>query len=203
VGFPHLTHDVPGADEALARLAASAAVDPLGHGALLAEALRAGGTSHEGDRGEERAARGRTPAGHLCATAWVLDPSGTSTLLVRHRSLGWVEPGGHLERGEDPARAAARELREETGIDAVPVLPHPAVVHAGPFPARGSEPAHHHWNLGYLFVVDRSVATRAEPGAPVAWFDLDQLPSPAVADLPVVLPAVRDLLGRLDPPVTP
>ena len=183
MGFPHPTHDVPGHDEGLARLAASAAVDPLGHAALLAQGLRGG----------------EVPSGHVCATAWVLDGSGGRTLLVRHGALGWVEPGGHVERGEDPAQAAARELREETGIESVPLLASPAVVHAGVFPARNGQPAHQHWNLGYLFVVDESVELRAEEGAPVAWFDVASIPSPAVADLAVVLPELQQLVRRLQP----
>lgn len=40
-------------------------------------------------------------------------------LLWRHRFItdawGWEVPGGAINRGEDPARAAVRELHEETG----------------------------------------------------------------------------------------
>jgi len=44
-------------------------------------------------------------------------------LLLRRCGTGvrdgrWAPPGGHVEPGELPARAAARELREEVGVEA-------------------------------------------------------------------------------------
>lgn len=43
---------------------------------------------------------------------------GDHVLVIEHRRLRtWLPIGGELEAGETPLEAAARELREETGID--------------------------------------------------------------------------------------
>jgi 8-oxo-dGTP diphosphatase len=39
-----------------------------------------------------------------------------SVLLVRNHTGRWSTPGGHLDFGESPAAAAARETLEETGV---------------------------------------------------------------------------------------
>jgi 8-oxo-dGTP pyrophosphatase MutT (NUDIX family) len=59
-----------------------------------------------------------TPSFHVGAICVVERPDG-HMLLVRqsYRRDGWGFPGGLMRRGEDPADAARRELREELGID--------------------------------------------------------------------------------------
>jgi 8-oxo-dGTP pyrophosphatase MutT (NUDIX family) len=56
-------------------------------------------------------------------------------LLIRHSYRGgWSAPGGLLKRGEDPAAAARRETREETGVEVV--LDGPPRVFVDPGPRR-------------------------------------------------------------------
>lgn len=58
----------------------------------------------------------RTEGAHVFAT----DDEGR-ILVVRTTYMGpdWMLPGGRIERGETPHAGAARETREETGLDVV------------------------------------------------------------------------------------
>ena len=66
----------------------------------------------------------RTSLAHCTASAWVVDPSCTRTLLVHHniyRSWSWI--GGHADGERDLAQVAQRELAEETGVHRVALVP--------------------------------------------------------------------------------
>jgi 8-oxo-dGTP diphosphatase len=175
VGYPGNTVELPVDDPELAAEVARATLDPDHLVDALAAALRGAPASEPG---------------HLTATAWVLDATSTHVLLVRHDVLGWSQPGGHVELGEHPRDAAARELAEETGLTLAPVGRLPLILHATDFPARDDQAAHRHWNIGYRFVADPSVPLVAEPGRPVGWFAVDDLPRPVAADLAEALPLV-------------
>lgn len=56
---------------------------------------------------------------HICTSAILIDPKTKKILLVHHKKLKkWVQPGGHIEDGEDPEEATLREIYEETGLHA-------------------------------------------------------------------------------------
>lgn len=56
--------------------------------------------------------------------AVVLASSEEQWVLCRHKArTTWECPGGHIEAGENPVRAAQRELYEETGATANQLIP--------------------------------------------------------------------------------
>lgn len=176
MAFPHPTIDVPGhwplVSAELSRL--------QHHDTLSAELVRL----LDGDRNG-------TP-GHVCATTWIVSPDGTSTVLVRHKTLGWSTPGGHVERHESTEDGGLRELEEETGLtrfDVRRVGAGPALVHVtdttNPSP-------HRHWNVAWLYTCDTDAPLSITEGA--RWWPVDDLPD-GPADLASCLAVMLRLLA--------
>ena len=138
--------------------------------------------------------RRATPSFHVGAICVIERPDG-HVLLVRqsYRREGWGFPGGLLGRGEDPADAARREVREEVGVD-VDLDGAPAVVVDSP--------------MRRVDVVFRATLAAESPdpgdgsGSPeiteIRWFAADALPDL----LPEAVTALVEL-GRNRPPTDP
>ena len=135
-----------------------------------------------------------TPEAHQIVAALLVRDG---RVLLCHRSAGrrwypdvWDFPGGHVEDGESPIKALARELEEELGI---------LIQQPGPELVRVVEPG---------FVLRIWLVEKWDGGDPVnaspaehddlGWFDVSQ-----VADLPLAhsgyLALIRDTLARLRP----
>ncbi len=132
---------------------------------------------------------------HVTASAIVLsDEPEARVVLHRHKRLGiWLQPGGHVDAGEDVRDAALREVLEETGLvarhpDAGPDLVH-IDVHQGP---RG----HVHLDTRWLLLVDPADAFAPGEGesSAVAWFDVEE--AVALGDVGLG-EAIRVAIGRL------
>jgi 8-oxo-dGTP pyrophosphatase MutT (NUDIX family) len=124
---------------------------------------------------------------HVTASAIVVGSRGT--VLHRHKRFRrWLQPGGHLEPGEQPAEAAMREAEEETGL----VLRHPAdgprLVHVDVhYGGRG----HTHLDVRYLLEAEGDPHPGDAESQDVKWFSWDEAIGLADAGLVGALRAVR------------
>jgi 8-oxo-dGTP pyrophosphatase MutT (NUDIX family) len=126
-------------------------------------------------------------AGHLTASAVVLDHTGTQVLLTLHPRVGrWLQLGGHCEPSDTSlAGAALREATEESGMAGLRISAEPVHLDVHPITCSLGVPTRH---------FDVRFAVHAPPGAsPVRsdesddlrWWPADALPagSEDLADL--------------------
>ncbi|MBA4137267.1 MAG: NUDIX hydrolase [Opitutus sp.] len=94
--------------------------------------------------------------GHLTASAWVVDPARTRTLLTHHRKLDrWLQLGGHVDGEADLLAAALREVSEESGLTRVRAVSAEIFdVDRHRIPARKAEPEHWHFDVRFLIEAD-------------------------------------------------
>src|SRR5215213_7002643 len=135
-------------------------------------------------------------AGHLTASAFVIDRERGRLLLIHHKALGrWLQPGGHADGDPDLRAVARREVLEETGLAALDlVTPRPLDLDIHAIPARGCVPAHFHYDVRFLFEADSDLALQGDDrevhGA--AWVELSDLDRLGL-DASVLRPARRIL----------
>ena len=131
--------------------------------------------------GEELYSRENTSA-HLTASAWVVSPDRKRVLLAYHNLYdSWAWLGGHADGERDLLSAALREVREESGLEALrPVSPDIyslEIITVDGHEKKGKYVSSHlHLNLTYLVEADPSAPVRCKPdeNSQVGWFGLDE-----------------------------
>ncbi|MFJ9425572.1 NUDIX hydrolase [Streptomyces sp. NPDC101249] len=130
-------------------------------------------------------------AGHLTASALVIDPARGRVLLTLHRKLRmWLQMGGHCEPGDRSlADAALREATEESGVSGLTLLP------GGPVRLdRHAIPAPCHWHLDVQYAVlapPGAVQTISDESLDLRWFRYDEVAGVADASVVNLLEATR------------
>ncbi|MEU2595898.1 NUDIX hydrolase [Streptomyces hirsutus] len=134
-------------------------------------------------------------AGHLTASALVVDPGRGRVLLTLHRKLRmWLQMGGHCEPG-DPSLAAAalREATEESGIAGLTLLAGgPVRLDRHAIPA----PCHWHFDVQYAAVAaPDAVHAISDESLDLRWFPYDEVAGVADASVVRLLEATLKRLG--------
>ncbi|MDE0320693.1 MAG: NUDIX hydrolase [Acidimicrobiaceae bacterium] len=120
-------------------------------------------------------------AGHLTASAWVVNHDATQGLVLLHRKIGrWLQPGGHADGEGSLAAVALREATEETGIDGLQVWTAPVDIDVHLFVnRRRTEPDHLHFDVRFLVCAPRHAAPSGNHESDeLTWVARDQLDEP-------------------------
>ncbi|MFE7466909.1 NUDIX hydrolase [Streptomyces sp. NPDC057499] len=135
-------------------------------------------------------------AGHLTASALVVDPEHGRVLLTLHRKLRmWLQMGGHCEpQDASVAEAALREATEESGIPGLTLIGGaPVRLDRHPIPA----PCHWHLDVQYAALAPSGSTERiSDESLDLRWFAYDEVASVADASVVRLLECTRAALAE-------
>ena len=116
--------------------------------------------------------------GHVTASSWIVNDTGSHALLTHHRKLDrWLQLGGHIENDQDIITAALREAREESGLEDIHTVSETIFdVDVHPIPARKTEPEHFHYDVRFLFQASHSDQLLiSDESHDLGWFTIQEM----------------------------
>lgn len=116
-------------------------------------------------------------AGHFTGSAWVVDATGTRTLLTHHRKLDrWLQPGGHADGERDLRAVALKEAEEETGLRGLLVEGDLFDLDRHWIPERGDVPSHWHYDARYVVrATEDDAFIVSDESHALAWRPIDEI----------------------------
>lgn len=117
--------------------------------------------------------------GHITASGLVIKDD--LALLIYHPYLKkWMQPGGHIDEGENPIEAAIREVYEETGVACRPIPKYLGPIdidfHEIPDNPKKGEARHLHVDL--LFLLEVLNEGESPEDIQKAWLPLAEIANP-------------------------
>ena len=116
--------------------------------------------------------------GHVTGSAWIVDTEKKYVLLTHHKKLNrWFQLGGHAEDETNILDVAVREAKEESGLKSIVLLdPRIFSVDVHLIPANKNFPAHHHYDVRFLFEADRNEPPNiSDESHALKWIALDEV----------------------------
>jgi 8-oxo-dGTP pyrophosphatase MutT (NUDIX family) len=122
--------------------------------------------------------------GHITGSAWIVNQSGTQTVLVHHKKLDrWLQPGGHADGNTDIFEVARNEAVEETGIKNLFSSREIFDVDVHLIPAVNDIPNHYHYDIRFLFTAkDNAPLIVSDESHDVHWIAAEKISEYAVGE---------------------
>jgi 8-oxo-dGTP pyrophosphatase MutT (NUDIX family) len=147
----------------------------------------------------EDACQRECAAGHLTASAVVLDAAGANVLLTLHPRVGrWLQLGGHCEAIDSGlVEAALREATEESGIDGLIIDPDPIHLDVHPITCSLGVPTRHFDVRFAVHAPEGAQPVRSDESDDLRWWPIAALPPDSEDLVPMIAAATwRDSRGE-------
>lgn len=122
-----------------------------------------------------------TKQGHITASGLVIKDG--KALLIFHLFIKqWMQPGGHIDEGEEPIQAAIREVFEETGVVCEPLngFLEPIDIDLHEIPENPSKGEDVHLHIDLLFILKAFKEKESPERIEKAWVPFSQIINPRI-----------------------